>query len=40
MARHHYDLTDAEWNPPVPELLKKFYDKTDRGRHGANATSL
>ena len=27
-------------NPSVPALLKKFYDKTDRGRHGRNATSL
>lgn len=27
-------------NPAVPELLGRFYDKTDRGRHGANATPL
>ncbi len=27
-------------NPAVPERLKNFYDKTDRGRHGANASSL
>jgi enoyl-CoA hydratase/carnithine racemase len=27
-------------NPTVPGLLQKFYDKTDRGRHGVNATSL
>ncbi len=27
-------------NPTVPGLLGKFYDKTDRGRHGANATPL
>lgn len=27
-------------NPTVPELLQSFYDKTDRGRHGVNATSL
>jgi enoyl-CoA hydratase/carnithine racemase len=27
-------------NPAVPGLLKKFYEKSDRGRHGVNATSL
>jgi hypothetical protein len=27
-------------NPTVPGLLKKFYEKTDKGRHGVNATSL
>ena len=27
-------------NPTVPELLRTFYDKRDRGRHGANATPL
>ena len=27
-------------NPTVPGLLQSFYDKTDRGRHGVNATSL
>ncbi|MEY9524019.1 enoyl-CoA hydratase/carnithine racemase [Bradyrhizobium japonicum] len=27
-------------NPAVPELLKKFYEKSDKGRHGVNATSL
>jgi len=27
-------------NPAVPERLKKFYDKNDRGRHGANETPL
>ena len=27
-------------NPTVPGLLKSFYDKTDKGRHGVNATSL
>ena len=27
-------------NPAVPDLLQKFYDKIDRGRHGANATAL
>jgi len=27
-------------NPPVRDLLKKFYEKKDRGRHGVNATSL
>lgn len=27
-------------NPTVPELLKSFYQKTDRGRHGVNATAL
>ena len=27
-------------NPTVPGLLRKFYDKADRGRHGVNATSL
>ena len=27
-------------NPAVPERLKNFYDKNDRGRHGANATPL
>ena len=27
-------------NPAVPERLKKFYDKKDRGRHGANTTGL
>ena len=27
-------------NPTVPGLLKSFYDKTDQGRHGVNATSL
>ncbi len=27
-------------NPTVPGLLQDFYDKADRGRHGANATPL
>ena len=27
-------------NPSVPERLQSFYDKTDRGRHGVNATDL
>ena len=27
-------------NPTVLGLLKNFYDKTDKGRHGVNATSL
>jgi enoyl-CoA hydratase/carnithine racemase len=27
-------------NPTVPGLLKRFYEKTDRGRHGVNATAL
>lgn len=27
-------------NPTVPELLKNFYEKTDKGRHGVNATRL
>jgi enoyl-CoA hydratase/carnithine racemase len=27
-------------NPTVPGLLKNFYEKTDRGRHGVNATPL
>jgi hypothetical protein len=27
-------------NPTVPGLLKNFYLKTDKGRHGINATSL
>jgi len=27
-------------NPAVPELLKSFYDKTDRGRAGVNTTPL
>lgn len=27
-------------NPTVPDLLQTFYDKTDRGRHGVNATAL
>ena len=27
-------------NPTVPGLLQKFCEKTDRGRHGVNATSL
>lgn len=27
-------------NPAVPSLLKNFYEKTDRGRHGVNATAL
>lgn len=27
-------------NPSVPGLLSQFYAKTDRGRHGVNATSL
>ncbi len=27
-------------NPTVPGLLKRFYEKTDKGRHGVNATSL
>jgi hypothetical protein len=27
-------------NPAVPGLLKKFYEKADKGRHGVNATSL
>ncbi len=27
-------------NPTVPRLLKAFYDKQDRGRHGQNATAL
>jgi enoyl-CoA hydratase/carnithine racemase len=27
-------------NPTVPDLLKKFYEKTDKGRSGLNATAL
>lgn len=27
-------------NPAVPELLDKFYEKTDKGRAGVNATTL
>lgn len=27
-------------NPTVPGLLRSFYDKSDRGRHGANMTPL
>ena len=27
-------------NPSVPERLKNFYDKKDRGRHCANTTGL
>lgn len=27
-------------NPTVPKRLKNFYDKTDKGRHGRNATPL
>ena len=27
-------------NPSVPGLLSDFYDKSDRGRHGVNATAL
>lgn len=27
-------------NPTVPGLLKDFYDKTDKGRHGVNKTDL
>ena len=27
-------------NPAVPELLRRFYEKSDRGRHGVNATPL
>ena len=27
-------------NPAVPDLLEKFYEKTDRGRYGENATNL
>ena len=27
-------------NPTVPGLLKEFYEKTDKGRHGVNATSF
>jgi enoyl-CoA hydratase/carnithine racemase len=27
-------------NPTVPGLLKSFYAKSDRGRHGVNATAL
>ncbi|XSC47522.1 enoyl-CoA hydratase/isomerase family protein [Bradyrhizobium sp. RDT10] len=27
-------------NPTVPDLLRKFYEKTDKGRHGLNATKL
>lgn len=27
-------------NPTVPGLLSQFYDKSDRGRHGVNATEL
>ncbi|CAB3754577.1 enoyl-CoA hydratase/isomerase family protein [Paraburkholderia solisilvae] len=27
-------------NPTVPGLLQKFYEKTDKGRHGANKTDL
>ncbi|HVO15031.1 MAG TPA: enoyl-CoA hydratase/isomerase family protein [Alphaproteobacteria bacterium] len=27
-------------NPPVKALLQSFYDKTDHGRHGVNATPL
>jgi hypothetical protein len=27
-------------NPAVPGLLKKFYQKIDKGRNGVNATAL
>jgi hypothetical protein len=27
-------------NPTVPGLLNKFYEKTDKGRHGLNETAL
>ena len=27
-------------NPSVPQRLKNFYDKKDRGRDGANSTGL
>ena len=27
-------------NPTVPQLLESFYAKSDRGRHGVNATAL
>ena len=32
--------TSMASNSTVPDLLKKFYEKTDKGRYGVNATSL
>lgn len=36
----HVAYTLMANNPPVKELLKAFYEKTDKGRHGENATPL